>query len=139
MYIHVWTIRKNHLVLCLKTPYSARRKPVFFKPHLICIYKEWWLLSWASNYELRIAGWSVTQWPPMSLANGCAKCSKVETDLQRQFRLCCQGDGGLGKWNSCPIEMTHHRIVGLEYLTQITHSSPNTMCDELISYLFVYV
>lgn len=27
----------------------------------------------------------------------------------------------------------------LEYLTQITHSSHNVMCDELISYLFVYV
>jgi hypothetical protein len=95
LYILVRTIKKNPLPLCLRTHYSACREHILFKPHLICIFKEWWLLSWASNYELRIAGWSITQWPPMSLANGCVKCNKVETDLQSQFWLCYHGNRGL--------------------------------------------
>lgn len=93
LYILVRTIKKDPLALCLRTHYSAWREHILFKPHLICIFKEWWLVSWASNYELRKAGWSVIQWPPMSLANGCVKCNKVETDLQSQFQLCYHGKG----------------------------------------------
>lgn len=106
--------KKTPLALCLKTHYSAWRKHILFKPHLICIYKEWWLLSWTSNYELRRTGWDGTLWPPMSPANGCVKCSKVETGLQSQLWLCFHGDGGpqkkKKKWSACVIQRTHHCI-----------------------------
>jgi len=136
----VRTIKKDPLALCLRTHYSAWREHILFKPHLICIFKEWWLVSWASNYELRKAGWSVTQWPPMSLANGCVKCNKVETDLQSQFWLCYHGNGDPFKKKKLCMSISNDtsQKQGPKYLTYTTHSNPNTMCDKMISYLFLY-
>lgn len=117
----------------------SKAKACLLQASFNLIYKEWWLLSWASNYELRIAGWSVTQWPPMSLANGCAKCSKVETDLQRWFSAVLPRRRRPRKMERMSNWNDNSPYQSLGYLTQITHSSPNIMCDELISYLFVYV